>query len=107
MEGHVLKANEPPELSGTHVGAAEDAPPAPEDVALVPSVMSVVTNYMIGGAEVSPPAPDGSRMVKLQAAGGVSMVECALSKELCEFLADKLVSVDIIEQGDEDAGSGE
>lgn len=73
----------------------------------VPSVFSLVQRYMIGGAEVTPPAADGSRIVRLHAGSGQSMIEAALSSELCDFLAEKLVEVKIIEQGDEDAGSTE
>lgn len=55
-----------------------------------PSVFSVVNRYIVGRVDVAPPADDGSRIVRLFSGDGATVIEAALSPELCEFVAAKL-----------------
>lgn len=99
-EGAILEPPAPDEA----VEAESTEEDAPQEV---PSVFSVVNRYLVGGVEVSPPIEDGSRVVRLHSASGQALIEANLSPQLCEFLAGKLVAVEVITQEDEDAGSGE
>lgn len=102
-EGAIL---EPPETDEVLVEESTE-PEAPQEV---PSVFSVVNRYLVGGVEVSPPAEDGSRTVRLQSASGQALIEANLSPQLCAFLSEKLVAVEVIPQGEEaapDAGPTE
>lgn len=55
-----------------------------------PSVFSVVSRYVVGRVDVAPPGEDGSRTLRLYAAGDGTVVEAALSPDLCDFIAAKL-----------------
>lgn len=92
--------------------SAVDLAPEPETVAEptvegepqeAPSVFSVINRHIVGRVDVSPPFPDGSRVVVLQSANGATLVEANLSLPICEFLSQKLVEVEVIAEGDEDA----
>jgi hypothetical protein len=65
-----------------------------------PSVFSVVNRYIVGRAEVSPPAEDGSRIIRLFSGDDGTIIEAALSPELCAFIAVKLGKVEGAENGD-------
>lgn len=98
MEGKLL--DQPaPDQPGPEV--SQDGEPQ------VPSILAVINNHIIGGASVSLPAEDGSRLLKLISVNGTTTIEASLSAELVTYLSDALVAVQIIEQGDEDAGSTE
>lgn len=102
-EGVILEAPNTEEVVDGEIDEQE----APAEV---PSVFSVINRYLVGGAEVSPPAEDGSRVLRLHSASGGAIIEANLSPELCGFVSNKLVAVEIIEEADEeapDAGSGE
>jgi hypothetical protein len=91
--------------------AAEPETPveAPEEDAPqeAPSVFSVVNRHIVGRVDVTPPIADGSRVVRLYSANAGTIIEANLSQELSTFLSGKLVEVEVIEEGAEDAGSGE
>lgn len=88
---------------------ADEAPVQEPTFDEVPSVFSVITRYLIGGGDVSKPEEDGSRMLRLYAASGQAIIEASLSPQLCAAIAEGLtkVEVEIIEEGDGDAGAGE
>jgi hypothetical protein len=77
----------------------------------VPSIFSVTTRFVVGRVDVSPPAADGSRVVRMFSGNGSTVIEANFSPEICEFVADKLVEVEVITQDDAeevpDAGHGE
>lgn len=106
MEGQIL--DPPTGVTEANAAAAEAAAELEgEEAPEVPSVMSVVNRYLIGGADVSPPQEDGSRALVLQSTNGQAVIEASLSPQLCEYLSGKLVEIEVIEQGDDNAGSGE
>jgi hypothetical protein len=55
-----------------------------------PSVFSVVNRHVVGRVDLASPAEDGSRTLRLYAASGETVIESALSPELCAFIAAKL-----------------
>lgn len=78
----------------------------------VPSIFSVTNRHIVGRVEVTPPAEDGSRILRLFSANGGTVIEANLSPELSEFVSNKLVEVEVIEEVDaevveDDAGSKE
>ncbi len=68
----------------------------------VPSVFSVTNRYVVGRVDVSPPGEDGSRVVRMFSGNGGTVIEVNLSPQLCEFVSDKLVEVEVITQGDDE-----
>lgn len=79
----------------------EDAPASPEEAAApeeVPSVFSVTQRHLVGAADVSPPAEDGRRILRLFSANGSTVIEANLAPPLCEFVSNKLVTVEVIEE---------
>lgn len=97
MAGHLLDPD------------AGQEPEVQEGAPQVPSIVSLTNNYVINAADVSAPsAEDGSRLVKLIAANGGVVIDAALSAELCAYLAEALVAIEVIEQEEgEDAAPGE
>jgi hypothetical protein len=91
MEGHLLEQPDAAEPEVTQEGEPQ-----------VPSILAVINNHVIGGANVSLPAEDGSRLLKLISVNGATTIEASLSKELCSYLAESLVAVQVVEQGEED-----
>lgn len=94
MEGAIL---DPEPADGEIVPEGDAAEAVPE----VPSVFSVTNRHLIAGAAVTEPMEDGSRIVKLVSANGGTVLELNLAQTLCEYLSEKLVAIEVIEQEDE------
>lgn len=79
-----------------------DEQPVEEEV---PSVFSVTNRYLVGRVEVTPPAEDGSRLLRLHSASGAAVIEANLAPQLCEFVSEKLIEVEVIteDEASEDA----
>jgi hypothetical protein len=92
-EGAIL---DPPEETVAE-GEVVEEPTGQEEV---PSVFSVTNRYLVGRAEVTPPAEDGSRVLRLFSASGGAVIEANLAPQLCDFVATKLVEVEVIEEAE-------
>lgn len=88
------------ELSPTEAAPEADEQTGEQEA---PSVFSVVNRHIVGRCDVSPPFEDGSRVLRLYSANGGTIIEANLSQQVCEFVSNKLVEVEIIAEGDEDA----
>lgn len=79
-----------------------DEQPVEEEV---PSVFSVTNRYLVGRVEATPPAEDGSRLLRLHSASGAAVIEANLAPQLCEFVSEKLIEVEVIteDEASEDA----
>lgn len=86
---------------GTEVAGVEDQVEPPQ----VPSIFSITNVHMVGNVDVSLPAEDGSRLLRFHSQNRGTIIELNIAQELCEFVAEKLVAAEIIEQEEtEDAG---